>query len=173
MRHKPEVFPIGLQNEKPWFGRISVLVASITGAAVLASCGGGDDEAPKDIAFKTVARAEYCCDSFSSSHRYVIARTSSDWRILLLAHYRGDFSRLQLLPNIDFNAETVLAVYIGARSNSCYGVSIEQITEYDSQIEVKYRELKPNSTTCTPAVIDPYHLVSIPATTLPVRFVAL
>ncbi len=75
------------------------------------------------------------------------------------------------LPKIDFEKNMVVAVFMGKRSEGGYEIEITKInkTEEEIIVEVKEKEPPPGSLR-TMALPQPYHIVVIKRSLLPVRF---
>ncbi len=76
------------------------------------------------------------------------------------------------LPAIDFSQRMVLAVFLGSRPDGCHSVEIGELRQTAQQIELRYREIRPlPGQVCTQALTTPAHLVTLPASSLPVIFI--
>ncbi|MEQ8764008.1 MAG: protease complex subunit PrcB family protein [Planctomycetota bacterium] len=63
-------------------------------------------------------------------------------------------------PEIDFENEQVLGVFLGPKSSAGFGVEILEVTLVDEVLRVAYRESEPDEGMMAAAVITyPYHLV--------------
>lgn len=87
----------------------------------------------------------------------------------------GKIHRLRLprseLPEIDFEKEMVVAVFMGIRKSGGYEIEIIKVTKTEEEIVAVVREKEPPSDSLqTMALTQPYHIVVIKRSSLPVRF---
>lgn len=76
-----------------------------------------------------------------------------------------------ILPQIDFGKEMVIAVFMGERSSGGYEIKITRVIEMEEEIVVEVEEKKPLPESLqTMASTQPYHIVVIKKSSLPVRF---
>jgi hypothetical protein len=73
------------------------------------------------------------------------------------------------VPTIDFSKEMVIALFLGTRSNSCYGVEIRTIEDSGGKYLVNAVEKVPVGC-LLPAVTYPHHLVKTERRDVPVEF---
>ena len=75
------------------------------------------------------------------------------------------------LPKIDFEKEMVIAVFMGERSSGGYSIEIIKIIRTEKEIVVEVEEKEPPSESLrTMALTQPYHIVVIKKSPLPIRF---
>lgn len=87
----------------------------------------------------------------------------------------GKVHRLRLprpeLPEIDFEKEMVVAVFMGMRKSGGYEIEIIKITKTEEEIVAVVKEKEsPSDSLQTMALTQPYHIVVIKRSSLPVRF---
>jgi len=146
-----------------------LILSAVVLSGGLTACGGGDESDPVPIAFVTVDRGSrselsYSEEGFLSR----VARSDSEWQAIWLSNYSGN--RPPPAPAVDFNQYMVIGVILGLRSNGCYGIEVREVLLSAEQVEVVYAELTPNGSGCQAVVVSPYEFISIPTTTLTVRF---
>jgi hypothetical protein len=74
-------------------------------------------------------------------------------------------------PEVDFSANTVIAVFMGEASTGGYALRIYDIVETESSVIVKMEKTEPGPTCIVPQVLtQPYHMVQIAKTEKPVTF---
>lgn len=74
-------------------------------------------------------------------------------------------------PSVDFSRSMVIGVALGERRTGGYEVRITEITETDTELLVQVEELSPPPDAITIMMLtQPFHLVQIPRSSLPVRF---
>ncbi len=89
----------------------------------------------------------------------------------------GDYKALMTLigtdqiPSVNFDTNTLLAVFAGTKNTGGYSTEINLVTESADSIQVEVLEKEP-SPDCmtTQAVTSPYQIVKIAKTTKPIRF---
>ena len=70
------------------------------------------------------------------------------------------------VPAVNFNKETVLAVYMGMKSNPGYSVEIKEVRTFPPSLDVLVENHYPETGKIYPEVIaSPYHLVKVEKTT--------
>ncbi len=79
------------------------------------------------------------------------------------------------MPTVDFNVNMVLAVFAGNRPSGCYSMEIKNVVLDSAGITVNYHEsvFTGDGVICVASITYPSHIVSVPASTAPVRFVAV
>jgi hypothetical protein len=133
---------------------------------LLLSCSVAQGTAP---ALRTIAKG---AQSDIESPRQAVARTVAEWDALWRAHTgsgrRGEGSAA---PTIDFDRETVVAVFVGSRPTGGFSVAIGSATERDGTLVVAYHETSPPPGAIAAQVLTfPYHIVAVPKHTGPVTF---
>lgn len=74
-------------------------------------------------------------------------------------------------PGIDFQRNTLLVIALGSRSSGGFGVAIESIREFPSEIQVTAYEITPSGDCVVAAVVThPIAYALIPHTQKPVHF---
>ena len=115
---------------------------------------------------------------FSSGIRersFVIIKTQKEWENLWRAHKVGASSQKKMLP-IDFEAEMIVAVFLGEKRTGGYGMEITKVEEDSDnrRLNVYFRETQPPpSSIVTQALTQPYHIMKLRTVSFPVVFVPL
>ena len=115
------------------------------------------------VAVETVVR-----DSSSGVEeaRQAVVNSAGEWTALWREHAGN-----QPAPAVDFNARTVLAVFLGSRPSAGYAVEIVGTRADASGLVVEWRERAPERGMLTAQVMtSPAHIVSVPKVTGPVKF---
>ena len=90
--------------------------------------------------------------------KQVVVRDAAAWRALWQQHAPD-----RPLPAVDFDKESVVAVFLGSKPTAGYNVTIVSTTEGGGALVVKYREARPKPGGITAQVLTfPYHIVAIP-----------
>ena len=90
--------------------------------------------------------------------KQVVVRDATAWRAMWRQHAPD-----RPLPAIDFEKESVVAVFMGSRNTAGYSITILSATEGGGALVVKYRETRPTAGGVTAQVLTfPYHIVAIP-----------
>jgi hypothetical protein len=100
----------------------------------------------------------------------LVVKTKNQW-----GEVWGKMHRLRLstpeLPVIDFKKEMVIAVFMGERKTGGYEIEITRVTQRENKIFVEVEEKEPPSESLqTMALTQPYHIILIKRSSLPVRF---
>lgn len=151
--------------------RAARLAPALLAAAVFA-CGGGGSGGPGDagteVPFTTVVRSS----SAVSAREGVVARSQGEFDAVW-ARYHANLAPAPPPPVFDFGAVQVVGIFLGTRPNGCYAVSITRVVRTADRLTVVYREQLPApGVGCTQALVNPSHLVTVPASRLEVGFVA-
>ena len=85
---------------------------------------------PPEIAFTTIVKSNYV---EMNNGRFVI-NSASDWHESIQGHD---------LPSIDFAKEMIIAICIGTKPSSGYGVQVRRIIAKKNQLEVEVDEWSP------------------------------
>lgn len=98
--------------------------------------------------------------------RQVVVRSDAEWRALWEEH-----APEQSAPRVDFQARTVLAVFLGSRTSAGFDVEITGIERTERETTVRYRETRPGPDQMVAQIITaPFHIVSVPRLDGPVTF---
>ncbi len=77
----------------------------------------------------------------------------------------------QELPKIDFQKEMVIAVFMGERKSGGYEIEIRKIIKTEKEIAVEVEEEEPSPESLqSMAITQPYHIVVVKSSPLPLRF---
>lgn len=105
--------------------------------------------------------------------RTAVARDGASWNALWTQHM-AIVMPPPPAPAVDFTSRMVVAVFIGMRPNGCYGASITDVTQANSNTTVYFQEITPQPmSVCTQAVTAPSHIVSVPAASGTVEFLQI
>jgi hypothetical protein len=115
------------------------------------------------MAFTTVARGDI---SGQQIPRQVTIRTPAEWESLWKAHSPGE-----KLPAVDFASRMVVGVFLGSKPSTGYQAEIVDVRKDGDALVVSYVETEPPAGMLSAQILtEPFHLVSVPAHTGPVRF---
>jgi hypothetical protein len=70
----------------------------------------------------------------------------------------------QELPRVDFEAEIVVAVFLGERRTGGHAIEVSKVEEHPetAQLKVYYREIAPpRNAIVTQALTQPFHIVKL------------
>lgn len=133
---------------------------------LFAACGAKQDSKTKNsgMASKSIAYEVLVQDSYGGAdnpeHR-VITNAQE------LRKVYGIINRTRKpgieVPEIDFSANTVVAIFMGERSSGGNHIEIEKVEEHEDGIEVKTRNIKPGTGEMTTmAITHPFIFVKLP-----------
>lgn len=135
--------------------------------ALLAACGGGGGEHRVEQAFTTLDRSQN--SGLITPSRQVI-RSADAWATLWAGHVSPRLPP-PALPAVDFSREEVIAVFAGSQPNGCHAVEIQEVSDGGLERRVIVRaSTPPAGAICTQQVVNPAHLIRLPATALVVSF---
>jgi hypothetical protein len=104
--------------------------------------------------------------TFVDVAKTVTARTPEEWAAVWKTHAPG-----RPLPEVDFNREMVVGVFLGSRNSAGYAVEIVSAENQQGALVVRYRETSPGRGAITAQIItSPYHFVAVPKQSGTVRF---
>jgi hypothetical protein len=151
-----------------------MLVAALTFAAV----GCQNDESPNDVTtdpvaieFAHVGKSElYGNGAENIAGGNLVINSDADWQILLTK-----MGTVNPLPegfgaDVNFAESTVIAAFDPVQNNGGHSIDIVSVVEADRQITVDITNLGPEGGNATTVMTQPYHIIKIPKTTLPVVF---
>lgn len=114
------------------------------------------------LAFATVAQGH---DSRITSPREVVVRSAGEWQTLWTEHSGSP------APGVTVSESLVVAVFLGSRPTAGYAVEIVRVLQEADATVVEYRErTPPPGALAAQMLTSPFHVVSIPRNTRPVRF---
>ena len=157
------------------FPRKSFLLA-LMGLAI--ACGSGEDKEGVPSSNSPLKDndefliLEKSSDSKFTSESLQIFRDRESWSNHYNLHRGNSYNRV-VAPTIDFNAEVLAAIHLGARPNPGYSVNIITVSQdsTDNTIQIRYEEVI-DTTTAWPTVISyPYAFVRLHASYLEYRFI--
>jgi len=94
----------------------------------------------------------------------------NEWTALWQQH-KSEQSTQPPLPTVDFTRESVIVVFIGGRSNGGFYTKITGIMRDVNRLVVIYQEVIAGSyCTANAIVTQPYHIIRLKRTDLPVLF---
>lgn len=100
----------------------------------------------------------------------VVVKDQQAWLKLWTAHAGAAAT----LPVVDFSTSMVLAVFMGAQSDGCYGTAITDVYAQDGVLKVSRVDSVPGPSStmaCTMHITYPADIVVVPRSELPVEFV--
>ncbi|OAB59120.1 hypothetical protein AY600_06605 [Phormidium willei BDU 130791] len=92
----------------------------------------------------------------------------SDWQ-RFWQQLQGNTSPAADIPEIDFEQYSLIAVGLGDRPDGSYGVQIDRVRQQDEGLVVHYLETR-SCGMATMAITQPYQIIRIERTRLPVSF---
>ncbi len=99
--------------------------------------------------------------------RYVVVRSTGEWRALWAAHAGPGAAE----PPVDFDAQIVAGVFAGERPTSGFGVTIASTRHEGDALVIVVEEQHPPAEAITAQLItSPFHLVSLPRFEGEIRF---
>lgn len=94
--------------------------------------------------------------------RLVVARDAAEWQTLWEAHTRTSIPTPEA-PEVDFESDMVVAVFLGQRSSAGYGVAVESCVAADGKLDVVARETQPDPELMQATMMTaPFHWVIVP-----------
>lgn len=96
--------------------------------------------------------------------RELLINTNDEYQKLMSEVYKN-LDQMPRIPVVDFTKNSLIAVFIGNRSNGGFMVLIDSITEGSKSISVNVTETTPGKNcVVTEALTRPYSIVKIPKT---------
>jgi hypothetical protein len=91
----------------------------------------------------------------------LIIKTQKEWQDLWQKHVQGILPA-PAIPEIDFDNNMVVAVFMGEKNTSGYAIRISRIEEADDKIYIELEETIPSSdSVVTQQFTQPYHIAVI------------
>jgi len=140
-----------------------------------AAIGCQDDEAqaidPVTIEFSQVGKSElYGNGEEDIEGGNLVINSDTEWQAMLT-----QMATVNPLPDgfsadVDFSQFTVIAAFDPIRPNGGHSIDIVSVIEADREITINVNNLGPEGGNATLVMTQPYHIIKIPKTTLPVVF---
>jgi hypothetical protein len=148
----------------------SLVIAIGSTFILLEGCGAGagnpsNAASYSDVAFETALLGN---SSGISALQTVIVRNAADWEALWTLHATF-MAPMPEAPARDFQGRQMVGVFLGARRDGCTSVQVTAVRHSQQTLLVQYRETRTGGN-CVQVMTQPYHLVWVPASTLPVFF---
>jgi|RhiMethySRZTD1v2_1073278.scaffolds.fasta_scaffold3180158_1 hypothetical protein len=98
--------------------------------------------------------------------RQVVVRSDGEWQALWKMHAPD-----QNAPGVDFNSKMVVGVFAGSKPSAGYAIEIVGARMQGMDLVVEYVERRPGRGQMQAQIlIEPFHLVTVPKHSGPVRF---
>ena len=140
------------------------------GAVIIGlSCGavGLRADESREVSFTAIERGQYS-DWYTKEAR-LAARSAEEWTA---AWKKLGVESLPTPPKVDFGKEMVIAVAMGHQGSSGYGIEVKKIEQTKDALIVHVKENRPPPNSVVLAVItEPYHIIRLRQSALPVKFV--
>jgi len=148
-------------------GVLSIVIAIILNGYGVSALPGPGEEAIREVEIKGEWKGYHC--GYAEAARLVI-KTEDRWKEVW-----GKVHLLRLpqqdLPKIDFQKELVIAVFMGERKSGGYEIEIRKIIKTEKEIVVEVEEKEPSPESLqSMALTQPYHIVVVKSSPLPVKF---
>lgn len=120
------------------------------------------------LAFETIDQGDY---SGYTKKDFLVIKTMEEWQKVWSIHASAKLP-LPELPVIDFNNQMLIAVFAGEYSSGGYSIRIDNVDKTKKVILVTIVQAKPERNAITGrALTQPYQIVQIEKTDLPIEFV--
>ena len=146
-------------------GLLPVKCLYIASLTLLAACSSNASQNAEEIPYRIISYGQY---SGLSLEKNLVIQTSREFAELWTVHASGSSEKP---PLIDFEQETLVAIYMGQKNTGGYAVGINTILLQDDHIVVKVQYIRPRpDQEVTMALTQPYVMFTIAKTSLPVTF---
>lgn len=151
--------------ETPIVRRGIVAPLAVLVGVCLGRRGYSDEAGTRDLKPRTIDRGQQSGHQSASNQ---VIQTQDAWVKLWQLHRPGKQGE-GTLPKVDFEKETVLAVFDGTRNTGGFAVEIQSVREMAGKLTVQVLRTRPSADGALIQVLtSPFHLVAIPKSTLPV-----
>lgn len=153
-------------------------LAMLTLCLGASECRFNDDDAnvgeEEDVAFETLEYDDGTpakgANSGVMSKRLVVVRDVNEFTELWNDHAANVIPQ-PALPDVDFGTDMVIGAFMGQQPTGGYAIEIEEIRENDAFMVVEVEMQTPgDNCVLTQATTQPFHIVLVPDTELPVQF---
>ena len=147
-----------------------VIVACFSLAIPLTPSGALEVGSVTQVPFVTVDKG---FNSGIRERKFLVVKREQEWKKLWQAH-RSTVNPSKKLPPVDFGQEMIIAAFLDEQRSGGYTVEITRIEENAEkrQLTVFWREAKPPAGSMViQALTQPYHIVKVKKSELPVAFV--
>jgi hypothetical protein len=121
----------------------------------------------EDVPFDSLAHGLFCSIDVK---RQVVLQNDADYQKLWNEVYMN-LDQMPIIPQIDLNKYTVIAVFMGAKNSGGYNISIDKITAIGEKLQVSVVESAPGANcVVTEAISKPYDFVKLKKTGKDITF---
>jgi hypothetical protein len=100
----------------------------------------------------------------------IVVNDDTSWEILLDQMTTVNNLPWNFGPNVDFTQSTVIATFDKVQMSGGFAIDIISVTEGNGKVVVDIEKSEGGEGAATAIITQPYHIVIIPKTTLPVTF---
>lgn len=126
-----------------------------------------EKEVGVSLEFETVEKGFF---SGITEQKKLIIKTRDQWKNLWNKHTSIRLPPSEV-PAIDFTKNMIIVVFMGQKPTGGFAIEITKIKKYKDEIVTSFAEGRPPSDALvTQVLIQPYHIVKVKRSNLPVRF---
>ena len=162
---------IGMDKSIFWkmavLGVLSIVIAMILNGYGVSALPGPGEEAIMEVEIKGEWKGYHC--GYTEPARLVI-ETEVEWKEVWEKVVAFQIPKPKL-PEVDFETEMIIAVFMGEQRTGGYSIDITRIIKEEEEIVVQVEEKYPDpDLLVTMALTQPYHIVVVKSSPLPIRF---
>ena len=120
----------------------------------------GSIQKNNNVEFKTIKKGQYC--GIEKAGNLVIT-SNEEWKKTWEGLFMEVEPEVPELPNVDFNKNQVIAVFMGQKGSGGYSVEITGVYEYEDKVIVNVLRKTPSADAMvSQAMTQPFHIILIP-----------
>ncbi|MBN4085136.1 protease complex subunit PrcB family protein [Flavobacteriaceae bacterium AH-315-B10] len=136
------------------------------------SCGSGMNKKTNTLLQNTITFEILSQDFFGgiTDSKFMIINNEKDLDLVYSSINKSRTPELEM-PTIDFDKETVIALFLGEKNSGGYSIAVEQIINVNDKVNVVYRITSPKAGEMVTSVMtQPYCIIKIPKTSKEIVF---
>lgn len=128
------------------------------------ACNGDKEGTP--VSFSILKSGDYC----SVKDQSVVRITNENDLSLLWGQMNSLQTPIPSIPQVDFNKDMCLFIFLGSRPTAGYSIELTQVVETDTNIRVRIKEVVPTDFVAQ-VVTNPYLVVTLANNAKPIESV--
>jgi len=136
------------------------------------SCSSGINKNNKPLQQSTVAFETLKQDVYGGmvASKFMIIKNEKDLDLVYSSINKSRTPELEM-PTIDFDKETIIALFLGEKNSGGHSIAVEQIMNVNDKVNVVYRITSPKAGEMVTSVMtQPYCIIKIPKTSKEIVF---
>ena len=142
---------------------------------LFSSCSAGHNKASKQLIQETIPFQILVQDTYGgyTSSKFMVIETEKSLAEVFNLLNKSRSPELEI-PVINFENESVIALFLGEKNSGGYAITIEQVLDKSNKVYVVYKVVSPGvGDMVTSAMTQPFSIIKIPKTNKEIVFKSL